>query len=317
MHEGYHADDIFMMVEDEFQAVAQTFTHHLHHAEYVRMKKKARMAPPKAIGQPLDGMRAEAKKNLEAKDLHERQNSAVKSMIGKTGRSSPEDEEEARENDPWQGTSLAGLMAKDSSKKRTALVGLEQIPSATRAAKGFGRGEGDSPTKRDKNRSILEIYGGKSRSGRTTSPVVGSSVDDSEEDKYYDPDARPRTKASTTQGKPLWLKLQEPLKKKALHDPVQPSRTLNAPSSRPDSRFEDMTKTKFGSNNSHQSCKPSSSSLRRTIDSFGDLHGEDPDESTTRSNSVFSNKSIARSKETRLKEKDKRSRLNEIPTFLV
>lgn len=315
MHEGYHADDMFMMVEDEFQAVAQTFTHHLHHAEYVRMKKKARTAPAKAVSQPPNGMRAEAKKNLEAKNLHERQNSAVKSMIPKTRCSSPDDGEEARGNDPWQGTSLAGLMAKDSSKKRTALVGLQQIPSATRAAKGFGRGIGDSLTKRDENRSVLEIYGGKSRSGRTISAAVGLPIEDSEEHKYDDADEPLRTKAAT-RGKPPGLDIRERLKK-VLHDPVNPSSTLNAPPLRSDPRPEDVTKTKLGSNNSGESFRPSLSSLRRTIASLDDFHGEDSDELTTRSNGVFSNTSRPRSKEKRMKEKDKRSRLNEIPTFLV
>jgi hypothetical protein len=236
-------------------------------------------------------------------------------MIPKTRCSSPDDGEEARGNDPWQGTSLAGLMAKDSSKKRTALVGLQQIPSATRAAKGFGRGIGDSLTKRDENRSVLEIYGGKSRSGRTISAAVGLPIEDSEEHKYDDADEPLRTKAAT-RGKPPGLDIRERLKK-VLHDPVNPSRTLNAPPLRSDPRPEDVTKTKLGSNNSGESFRPSLSSLRRTIASLDDFHGEDSDELTTRSNGVFSNTSRPRSKEKRMKEKDKRSRLNEIPTFLV
>jgi hypothetical protein len=68
MQEGYDADDIFMIVEDEFQTVAQSFTHHLHHAEYVRMKKKARTVPPPTSAIPLDGMRAETRNKLKAKD---------------------------------------------------------------------------------------------------------------------------------------------------------------------------------------------------------------------------------------------------------
>src|ERR1700733_2480314 len=139
MHEGYDADDIFMVVEDEFQTVAQSFTHHLHHAEYGRMKKKARMASPPTPTIPLDGMRAETRNRLEAKNLSSRQNRAIKDMIGVTDLASPEEEEEEEEkaNDPWQGTSLAGLMSKDGTQARTALIGLEQIPSSTRAARGF------------------------------------------------------------------------------------------------------------------------------------------------------------------------------------
>src|SRR4051812_120277 len=84
MHEGYDADDIFMIVEDEFQSVAQSFTHHLHHAEYVRMMKKARTASPPTPAIPLNGIRAETRNKLEAKNLSSRQNKAVKDMIGVT-----------------------------------------------------------------------------------------------------------------------------------------------------------------------------------------------------------------------------------------
>jgi hypothetical protein len=290
MHEGYHADDIFMMVEDEFQAVAQTFTRHLHHAEYVRMKKKARTAPPKVISQPHHGMRAEAEKKLEAKHLHKRQTSAVKSMARKAEGSSTDDEEETRGNDPWQGTSLAGLMANDSPRKRTALVGLQQIPSTTRAAKGFGPGERDS---------------------RTTQ-------EDSKGDTYVDLD-EPLTRkaATTTQGKLPGSGIQEPLNNRVLRQAVRPSGMLTAQPTRSNPRSEDVTKAKFASHDCDESSKPSSCSLRRTVASFDDFYSEDSHELTTRSNSAFNNTSTTRSKEKKAAEKDKRSRLNEIPTFLV
>src|SRR3954447_8787885 len=183
MHEGYDADDIFMIVEDEFQSVAQSFTHHLHHAEYVRMKKKARTASPPTPAIPLNGIRAETRNKLEAKNLSSRQNKAVKDMIGVTGVASPEEGEEEKANDPWQGTSLAGLMSKDGAHTRTALVGLEQIPSSTRAARGFGRGEADSPPKREVDRSILEIFGGKWSRSRATSPSPRPLIEASSEEE--------------------------------------------------------------------------------------------------------------------------------------
>src|SRR4051812_44977648 len=98
MHEGYDADDIFMVVEDEFQTVAQSFTHHLHHAEYVRMKKKARTASSPTSAMPLNGMRTEMRNKLEAKNLSSRQNRAIKDMIGVTGLNSPVEEEEEKAN---------------------------------------------------------------------------------------------------------------------------------------------------------------------------------------------------------------------------
>jgi hypothetical protein len=263
-------------------------------------------------------MRAEAEKKLEAENLHKRQISAVKSMTRKTEGSSPDEEGETRGNDPWQGTSLAGLMASDSPKKRTALVGLQQIPSTTRAAKGFGPGEGDSRTTQDENRSIMEIYGRTSRSGRTASPMVGSPVEDSKGGKYDDLDEPLRRKAATiTQRKPPGSGIQEPLDNRVLREPVRPSRTLTAQPTRSNPRSEDVTKAKFASHGCYESSKPSSSSLRRTVASFDDFYSEDSHELMTRSNSAFNNTSTTRSKEKRAAEKDKRLRLNEIPTFLL
>jgi hypothetical protein len=315
MHEGYHADDIFMMVEDEFQTVAQSFTHHLHHAEYVRMKKKARAAPPPASTKPLDGMPDETKKKLEAKDIHDRQNAAVKNMISRAGRASPDNEEEAQGIDPWQGTSLAGLMAKDNTQKRTALVGLEQIPSTTRAAKGFSRGEGDSPSKREEIRSVLEIYGGKNKRERTTTPTPAASIEDADQDD--DLHTPPRMKPVLKHGKPKSSEIEKVLNKKACVDPMRPSNTLTVLPSPPDSRSEIVTKTEIGATTSRPSSRPSSGFLRRTINDFDNFHDEDSDEFSTDSKTIFNSTSKTRTEEKSTKEKDKKSRLNEIPTFLV
>ena len=43
MHPGLNADDIYVMVEDEFLATAQLYTQHLHQAEYQRLKALARV----------------------------------------------------------------------------------------------------------------------------------------------------------------------------------------------------------------------------------------------------------------------------------
>ena len=283
MHEGYHADDIFMMVEDEFHTVAQSFTHHLHHAEYVRMKKKARAAPPPATTNPFKGMRAETKKKLEANEIHDKQNSAVKSIFSRAGRASPDEEEETQGNDPWQGTSLAGLMSKDSTQKRTALVGLEQIPSTTRAAKGYRKGEGDSPTKREDNRSILETYGGKSYRGRKTSAALGAPTEDAEVDDDH-LDAPSEVRPFLKNGNSKSSAIENALNKNTHNDGLQPSNKLIALPSPPDSRSEKVTKTKFGSTTSRPSSKLSSSTTR------------------TKGNNA--------------ERKDKKSRLDDIPTFL-
>lgn len=140
MRPGYEADDIYIMVEDELQAVAQTFTHHLHAAEYKRLKKKAREAPPRTLDMlPRLSPNApkEVKRKFEVMALQDRQQNVVAEDV------------EAKSRDPWLGTSLAGLMGSSSQPKR-ALVGNQEIQSSTRAASGFGRGEGESPSKKTK-----------------------------------------------------------------------------------------------------------------------------------------------------------------------
>jgi hypothetical protein len=146
MRPGYDADDIYKMVEDELQAVAQIFTHHLHAAEYKRLKKKAREAPPRTMGM-LPGLSPsapkEVKRKFEVMALEDRQQNAV---AGDT-------EEGKKARDPWSGTSLAGLMGSTSQPRRT-LMGSQEIQSSTRAASGFGRGEGDSPSKKTKTDTL-------------------------------------------------------------------------------------------------------------------------------------------------------------------
>jgi hypothetical protein len=68
MEEGLDGDDAYIMVEDEFQAVAKGFTQHLHHAEYVRLKNLAKTqnaSTINTISRPVDSiteMREETKK---------------------------------------------------------------------------------------------------------------------------------------------------------------------------------------------------------------------------------------------------------------
>jgi len=153
MLEGYNADDAYIMVEDEFQAVAQAFTARLHQAEYKRLMRKAKEAPPKELPEPAPGMSIETKKQLERSRLLERQRSSLQDVTN--GGAEEEDLDDEKVDDPWSGTHLAGLMG-GSRQSKTSLVGLERMTSNTRAAQGFGRGEGDSPRK---PKSIVDIFG--------------------------------------------------------------------------------------------------------------------------------------------------------------
>lgn len=141
---------MYIMVEDEFYAIAQRFTRHLHHAEYVRRKKQAKKMNASVlrdIERPTDGttrMSNATLKRKESERLHERQRKGLEPAVRRPEDSDDvsaedmevEDEEEEREDDPWYGTSLHTFMT--SPRKNRSLVGLEKIRSKTRAAAGFG-----------------------------------------------------------------------------------------------------------------------------------------------------------------------------------
>lgn len=135
MRTGYDKDDIYIMVEDEFQSVAQSYTAHLHHAEYKRLMREARTAPSKNLPEPTSPMSKEAKQRLQSAALHRRQSDVLHQVAGKA--STGQDEED-KISDLWSGTSLAPLMAQ-SSQQKTSLVGLERILSTTRASSGYSR----------------------------------------------------------------------------------------------------------------------------------------------------------------------------------
>ncbi|GAB1214778.1 hypothetical protein ATERTT37_003947 [Aspergillus terreus] len=151
--EGLDHDDIYMMVEDEFYAVAQSFTQHLHYAEYIRRKKEAKRQNADAIRQlarPTDGVTpvsAEMKRRDTAEALAERQNRGLEGIGSNRPRVDSEEEagvdeedEDDDDDDAFAGTSLHGLMT--SPRKARSLVGMQGVKSTTRAAAGFLRAPG-------------------------------------------------------------------------------------------------------------------------------------------------------------------------------
>lgn len=138
MHEGYDRDDAYLMVEDEFQTVAQSYTGHLHHAEYKRLVKQARHAGPKALPHPTSPMSKEARNRLRVATLQTKQKDTLQRVTGDG--SIGEDAEAAKVADLWSGTSLGPLMASGSQQKRS-LVGLEGMSSSTKAGLGISRSQ--------------------------------------------------------------------------------------------------------------------------------------------------------------------------------
>lgn len=185
---GLDGDDVYMMVEDEFYATAQTFTVHLHRAEYKRLMREARekkrrgLAP--AVPDIPDHAARAVRDQLTRQALDERQGSGVKALMGGLLSSDREDEgelvkEEEKVNDPWAGTSLAPLMRYDSNE-RVSLKGLERISGATRAAQGFGPSRGRVGTRLEVGEGEDES-GNRSRRGGGTHATGGDASSDLEE----------------------------------------------------------------------------------------------------------------------------------------
>ncbi|KAL5337720.1 hypothetical protein BJX70DRAFT_225479 [Aspergillus crustosus] len=145
LREGLDRDDIYMMVEDEFYTVAQTFTQHLHYAEFIRRKKEAKLqnaATIADIARPTDGttpMSEELKKKYAAEELHAKKKEGLDAMYGKQADDDDAGDDLEEENS-WAGTHLQDLML--SPRRSRALVGTQGIRSATRAAAGFVQSSG-------------------------------------------------------------------------------------------------------------------------------------------------------------------------------
>jgi hypothetical protein len=141
LKEGLEHDDAWVMVEDEFYAIAQTFTQHLHYAEYVRRKKEAKAqssAEIDAIERPTDGqtpMPKELQQKKEAEARAARQKAGLDNVIGQGDKNDTDDDDD--DDDSWAGTHLYGLMT--SPSKSRSLLGTHTLKSSTRAAAGFGQ----------------------------------------------------------------------------------------------------------------------------------------------------------------------------------
>lgn len=152
MYDGLDRDDIYIMVEDEFHAVARTFTQHLHHAEYVRLKNEARVrnaSTLSTISRPTDSitaLRAETKRKKEA-EARDAKNKAILERLKGTRVPRPTSDDsdlsplEEKEGEHWQGTALQGLMTTSPKKGGNSLTGLQGVKSSTRAAAGYSKSE--------------------------------------------------------------------------------------------------------------------------------------------------------------------------------
>lgn len=163
MREGFEDDDVYVMVEDEFHAMAQTFTAHLHHAEYKRLVREAREKRTANVPDLPANASFEVKAKQQRRQLEEKQNSGLNGMV--TGLLASDDDKDVDDRDvaeqadrqvadPWAGTTLAGLMNWDPAASKTSLKGIERMSSGSRAAHGFASNVLDPPTNGFKTNTI-------------------------------------------------------------------------------------------------------------------------------------------------------------------
>lgn len=252
MLEGYDRDDIYIMVEDEFHAVARTFTKHLHHAEYERFKalaKERNSSTASTISRPVDSitaMRAETKKKKEA-EARDSKNKATLDRLGNPAKrrrsdsdvSDPEDlDKDVR---TWKGTALQDLMSRGSKKNQTSLIGLGGVKSSTRAAAGYSKSE-KKPTSTAARPFDLAPHRTSQERKKTRPPSESPTSDGTETDDLDAPAAkRPigppqkqsRNPIKTSNSRPDPPTKPPERKSKILRSPHLPPSTKNA-SSEPD-----------------------------------------------------------------------------------
>lgn len=313
MRGGLDGDDIYIMVEDEFLAVAQNFTRHLHHAEYVRRTKQAQIgnaAKINDIARPTDkktAMRAETKKKKDAESMSKRHKFALGKMKGSGSERRPpvdsEEEdtriEEDEEDDPWLGTSLQALMTK--SIKSQSLVGLQGIQSTTRAAAGF------SKSSRSNIRSSPPV---KQEPNDIDDGVVTAS--DEDDDLDTGPSRDPVRKNSTTprrRNPPLPGRHID--SRESSNGQLQQGSTTPTPMEPPD--WGSAIKSSRDRDSTPKTYRPR---MSLPFDEFddSDLFGR---EKVAFRRSSYSGRATPKKESQQDNEKKKKSRLNEVPIFLT
>ncbi|KAI9827234.1 MAG: hypothetical protein M1832_005372 [Thelocarpon impressellum] len=196
IRDGMDADDKYIMVEDEFLATAKTFTQHLHHAEYIRLKNLARTrnsSAAKSIARPVDSltdMRQDLKMQKLANAASTKQKAALQNLmdpmaVGALGQWEL-DEDDDREDDPWVGTSLQNLMT-TPKRAQQSLAGIAGTRSGTRAAADFHKVPGQ-----DKSASHLDLRAPPT--ARPTEPLQGADDMETEDEGDDDLDVPIRPK---------------------------------------------------------------------------------------------------------------------------
>ena len=171
------------MVEDEFLSTAKTFTQHIHHAEYVRLKK---LAKSRGAGTLRDIDRATDERTEQGVELRLKKEAAENAGKQKKGL---KDDDESSDEDPYMhDPQLAGLMTGEVRTGKN-LSGMAKVKSNTRAAAGFSQ----SPKNVGR---VRDMFAENNRTKETPPPSKGKKVFREEaystDDEDDDLDAYPR-----------------------------------------------------------------------------------------------------------------------------
>ncbi|KAK7534603.1 hypothetical protein IWX49DRAFT_298627 [Phyllosticta citricarpa] len=154
MRDGLDADDIWVMVEDEFLDTSRLFTQHLHHAEYHRLKRLVRAKNESVLqnmARPVDlrfGMSIEKRKMKESKIKAENQAETLRNLGAKNVEATRNSDDSGDDATPWMfDPQLGGLMAGNAPSSSQQLAKLAGSKSNTRAAAGFQATDQKAPMK--------------------------------------------------------------------------------------------------------------------------------------------------------------------------
>lgn len=140
MLEGFHRDDRFRMVEDEFLDAAKQFTQHLHATEYQKMKRAARLQNAttiNSISRPVTTrMPDQTKRKVDSMARAKRQLDIIHSLTNRKSHGSGSGEDSDEHGSAWLGTALHGLM-KSPRQSATSLDTIGKATAMPRAAAGF------------------------------------------------------------------------------------------------------------------------------------------------------------------------------------
>jgi hypothetical protein len=219
------------MVEDEFYAMAQTYTQHLHYAEYLRRRKQVKIdnsANLEGIERPTDNRTSLPKhveKQREIEALRERQKNGLAHLVDEKAHE-VDDEDDQR----WAGTHLHGLMT--SPCKARPLTGAHTFKLSTQAAAGYKQAPAPRTTRPQVNSA------GSPAPPRPQPDIELIDLDEdtaSDSDDDMDQETRPVMQPPPTRAQSITQYRETPQtnRESRLRDTSSPKRGVQAGSGRP------------------------------------------------------------------------------------